>query len=125
MDDKVNKQEYPVYTGKRRAKEILIGLIACDIRGNWADKMEERIEAIRKLSGHDPFTPDSLSAIYYDGRWFRDVWDGSYGASAEDLVWIQAHYPKLLLKYVTVLTEPPNFTEEEASDPDDTKASTI
>lgn len=61
----------------------LIGAIAESIRSDWMYDVEERIEYIRaiyKAMGYScPFIDED--AAIYDGRWFRDSWEGPYGMS--------------------------------------------
>ena len=67
-------------------KEIkrMIGILAMNIRGDWND-ISSRLKAIIELCGDiderdliDQIEND-IDEIYYDGRWFRDNWDGPYG----------------------------------------------
>ncbi|CAH6419763.1 Hypothetical protein HVR_LOCUS841 [uncultured virus] len=62
---------------------LMIGILTADIRDDWND-IEDRLGAIKELCEKLAKTEwleqleENTDAIYYDGRWFRDVWDGPY-----------------------------------------------
>ena len=64
----------------------MIGLIAQDIRGDWSNYVHSRIGCIEEL--YDllkemcPYIDED--AAIYDGRWFRDCWDGPYGGNQDE-----------------------------------------
>lgn len=61
----------------------MIGILTADIRGHWTD-ISARLNGIRELCqelGKQEWLDqleDNIEEIYYDGRWFRDVWNGPY-----------------------------------------------
>lgn len=62
----------------------LLGLLACSIRGDWND-ISSRLEAMKDICeqlGEKEWLEalcNDESDIRYDGRYFRDCWDGPYG----------------------------------------------
>lgn len=61
----------------------VIGALAQDIRKDWSDFVDQRIDDINSISEefglHYYVYDKDLEDIYEDGRWFQDCWDGPYG----------------------------------------------
>src|SRR6185437_910578 len=84
---------------------LVIGLLASNIRGDWRDP-GSRIEHINQLClelDHMDWWKqlNSTHAMYNDGRWFRDKWNGPYGGD-----WLELHDLKYLERVFDDLTHP-------------------
>lgn len=87
----------------------MIGLIAADIRGSWADNVVFRIACIRELYqilGQECPEID-IEAVTFDGRWFKG-WCGPYGGSENP-----DFYSEDALRYLTWVLENPPWEENE------------
>jgi hypothetical protein len=88
----------------------MIGLLACDIRGDWRD-VDDRLDAIIELCervGMQEWIDeidDNKDDIYYDGRWFRDCWSGPY----EDDGSIDDVGQELYDEFYSIFSHPENY----------------
>ena len=57
----------------------MLGALACSIRGSWRE-VECRLDTMRQIMDEIGIHYDiDEEEVRYDGRWFRDCWDGPYG----------------------------------------------
>ena len=99
----------------RAAAMRVIASLAYDIRGCWNEYVKHRVRLIEQIARDHYIGIEEidLEDAEYDGRWFRDVWNGPYGAecTVKDLELLGLdkdifNYPEYTM--ATEKPEPPN-----------------
>ena len=73
---------------RNKGLKRVLGALATDIRGDWSSDVTSRLETMIEIcqelneQGYIDAINKNEDVIVGDGRWFRDEWEGPYGATS-------------------------------------------